>query len=361
MRGWPASLSFPNIGRGPLGTCNKHREPPAVAAANTVTLANGRQFSAPAGTSLLEAARQAGLVLPHSCRSGACGACRVGLVSGAVQLVPGTMPRADAPADAAGVLTCVSAACSDLVLDAEDLGPAANLPVRTWPARIARLERLAPDVLRVLLRLPPGADFSFLPGQYLRLAGPGGHRRSYSMAAAPVAGAPVELHVRAVAGGALSQYWFGQAREGDLLRFDGPHGTAFLRDVAGRQVVCLATGTGIAPIKAMLEALWRLPAERQPRALHLLWGGRVPAHLYWTPPDGTPPWFSFTPVLSRAGAGWTGARGHVQNVLLAMVPDLRGAVAHVCGAPAMVDDARQRLVAAGIAPRDCHADAFVSA
>lgn len=325
-----------------------------------ITLANHKQFKGPPTLSLLDAARAAGLVLDHGCRTGRCGSCRVQVLSGRTQTLIEDTLLSDEERAAGWVLSCACAAASDLSLDVEDLGAAAALTVKTLPARIASLGRVAEDVICLNLRLPPGSRLDYLPGQYIDVIGPGGVRRSYSLAAAPREDAQLALHVRRVEGGVMSAYWFERAALNDLLRLEGPHGSCFLRKVAGRDLVFLATGTGIAPLKAMLESLCALPAAQQPRSLHLLWGGRVPADHYWTP-AAMPAWFRYTPVLSRADTAWTGARGHVQDVLLAQTPDLRGVAAYACGSPAMVEAARRQLCAAGMAPRDFHADAFVSA
>ena len=106
---------------------------------------------------------------------------------------------------------------TDLSLDVEDLGGFALPEAKTLPCRINCIDKQAPDVVRVVLRLPPTTHFSFIPGQYIDVIGPGGVRRSYSLANACVADKQLELHIRAVEGGAMSQYWFGQAKANDLL------------------------------------------------------------------------------------------------------------------------------------------------
>lgn len=262
--------------------------------------------------------------------------------------------------EAGWIYSCVTAAATDLELDVEDLGALADIEVKTLPARIAALDGPAPYVLRLHLRLPPSSRFRYLAGQYINLIGAGGVRRSYSIANAPAEGAPLELHVRRVPGGQLSRYWFEQAAVNDLLRFEGPHGSFYLRDVRGQDLILLATGTGIAPIKALLEELQRRPQAERPRSVRLLWGGRVPADLYWSPPDyGFA--LAYIPVLSRADEAWTGARGHVQDVLLATEPELANAAVYACGSMAMIDSARAACVAAGLPARRFLSDAFVSA
>jgi CDP-4-dehydro-6-deoxyglucose reductase len=333
-------------------------------AAAVATLANGKTFEAPADRSLLDAAQAAGLVLEHSCRSGRCGSCKARLVSGRVVALQPDLSLTAAEQAQGWRLTCTSAAAGDVSLDIEDLGLPADLKPRTLPCRIASLQRLAPDVLRVELRLPPNAGFHHLSGQSIDVIAAGGLRRSYSLANAGngadtgASDGPLELHIRQVPGGQLSRYWFEQAKPGDLLRFEGPRGTFFLRDVAGLDLVFLATGTGIAPVKAMLAGLAQAPAQARPRSLRLLWGGRSAADLYWQPAAGGMA-LDYTPVLSRPHDGWDGARGHVQDVLLQAPPDWTHSAVYACGSAAMVAGARAALRAAGLPARRFFADAFV--
>ncbi|MBS0448194.1 MAG: 2Fe-2S iron-sulfur cluster binding domain-containing protein [Proteobacteria bacterium] len=322
----------------------------------TVTLANDKRFEAAAGVAILDAARTAGIVLEHSCRTGRCGSCKTPVRQGrTIPLFPEAgLTRQER--DAGMILTCARSATEDVVIDTEDL-PGGDIAVKTLPCRIDALERLAPDVLRVRLRLPPTAALRYLPGQSIDVIGREGLRRSYSIANAPTADGKLELHIRQVDGGAFSRYWFDAAKAGDLLRLEGPLGTFFLRDAAGLDLVFLATGTGIAPVKAMLEDLAARPADAQPRSVRLLWGGRVRGDLYWQPQH---PGLAYTPVLSRADAAWDGARGHVQDVLLQSPPDWSRAAVYACGSEAMIAGARERLVAAGLAPRRFLYDAFTS-
>jgi CDP-4-dehydro-6-deoxyglucose reductase len=209
---------------------------------------------------------------------------------------------------------------------------------------------------------------AWLPGQHVTVIAPDGVRRAYSVANAPArngAAPHIELQVRRVPGGAFSGWWFNSARPNDLLRLQGPQGSFVLGDVASVPLLLLATGTGIAPIKALLEQLAALPAAAQPARIDLYWGGRVQTDLYWDPwsvpqPQSSP--LRFTPVLSRATAAWDGARGHVQDAALADIglhADLRRHQVYACGSPDMVAAARAALQAAGLPTAHFHADAFV--
>lgn len=324
-----------------------------------ITLPSGRQFAADDNEAILDAALRAGLTLEHSCRSGRCSSCKTQVGSGHTIALHDESGLSVAEREAGWILSCVRRATTDTTLKGvQDLGDVRLIPARTWPCRIQVLEKLAPDVVRVVLRLPPTSDFLFYPGQYIDLIGPGGVRRSYSVANAPRADKLVELHIREVPGGALSAYWFGQAKVNDLLRLHGPLGTFFLRGAAGLHLAFLATGTGIAPVKAMLEGLQSLPQEQRPASISVYWGGRTSADLYWAP-EGIDVEHRFVPVLSRAGADWSGARGHVQQMLLAEAPDLSRTLVYACGSDAMIHGAREALLAAGLPEQRFHADAFV--
>lgn len=309
---------------------------------------------------MLDAARSAGLVLEHSCRTGRCGTCKARVLQGRTQAIGDESGLSENDRAAGFVLTCTSAAIDDVHLDIEDVSLLADFPSRTTPCRIDSLERLASDVMRVVLRFPPKGSPKYLPGQYIDVIGSAGIRRSYSIANTPVADGKIELHIRQVASGAMSTYWFGAAKSNDLLRVEGPKGTFFLRDVANLDLVFLATGTGIAPVKAMLEGLSQRVALGMPRSVTILWGGRHVEDIYWKPHifDLMAP--IFIPVLSRAPEDWQGARGHVQRVLMQRQPDWQNTVVYACGSQAMIDTASVELVTAGLSSKRFYSDAFVS-
>lgn len=327
---------------------------------HTVTISSGKTYEAKAGETLLDAALRQGVVLDYSCRTGRCSSCKGRVRAG--ETVAGHDELGLSAEDKAHgfILTCVREACGPVELEIEDLGNIALPEARTLPCRIQSIERLASDVVRVVLRLPPTSALDFLPGQYVDVIAAEGLRRSYSMANAPRADKQVELHIREVPDGAMSRYWFHQAKVNDLLRLRGPLGTFFLRGHAGKDLVLLATGTGIAPVKAILEGLRTAAADSQPRSVTVYWGGRHPEDLYWQPAGFEAlPRFRFLPVLSRAGDDWTGARGHVQDAMLGDHAYLADTVVYACGSDAMIHGAQAKLHAAGLPDRQFHSDAFV--
>jgi CDP-4-dehydro-6-deoxyglucose reductase len=232
------------------------------------------------------------------------------------------------------------------------------------PARNDSLLLLSPDVMRIELRLPPRNAFRFLAGQYIDVTSPSGASRSYSVASDAANPDRVELQVRRVDGGVLSDYWFERAKLNDLLRFNGPRGTFYLRPCEGQDLVFLATGTGIAPILSMLRQVAAMPVASRPRSVALYWGGRH-AHDLYLDAGGALPGLRYVPVLSRGDAGWAGARGHVQDVLVhdvahGIAPALAGAVVYACGSDAMIHGARRLLTDNGLPATRFHSDAFVS-
>jgi CDP-4-dehydro-6-deoxyglucose reductase, E3 len=326
---------------------------------HTISLPSGKNFLMESGVSILDGAARQSISLPYSCKTGRCRTCKCKVIDGETEALQEEVGLSVTEKAEGWILSCVRTVLTDLSLDLEDLGELALPDHKTLPCRINSLDKVAPDVLRVMLRLPPTAEFKFIPGQYINLMRNGGVRRSYSLANSRFDGKQLELHIRAVNGGVMSQYWFKHAKVNDLLHLSGPHGTFCLRDIAGLDLIFLATGTGIAPVKAILESIVDVAVEKLPRSVTVLWGGRTPQDLYFDVAAWIPGHFNFVPVLSRADEQWTGARGHVQQVLLTLLPDLRHAAVYACGSDVMIRDAQITLTAAGLAGHRFYSDAFV--
>ncbi len=257
------------------------------------------------------------------------------------------------------ILTCCRSALSDLELDVDDLGDIAEIQPKTLPCRIDSIDMVAADVVKIILRTPPNNTLRYIAGQYIDVIGKEGVRRSYSLANAQREDGKLELHVRHVPQGVMSQYWFGGAQSNDLLRLEGPLGTFSLRNAKPSNLIFLATGTGIAPVKAMLETLATESQQLAGKCIYIYWGGRTESDLYWSPQllqlD-----LNFIPVLSRADAQWAGRTGYVQDALLADSIDLADSVVYACGSDAMIHSAREQLLAVGLPYKNFYSDAFVS-
>jgi len=318
----------------------------------------GKAFSQSGGQTLLDAAAKSGIGLPYSCKTGRCSTCKSKVLSGQSVATVDELGLTSEEKALGFILSCVRSALSDMLIEVEDLGDQVIPEVKTLPTRISSLVKLAPDVISVKLRFPPNTSFTYLAGQHVDVIGPHGIRRSYSIANAPVLANQLQLHIRAVQSGAMSQYWFGQAKVNDLLRINGPFGSFFIRPLTGLHLIFLATGTGIAPVKAMLEQLATDPLERQPLSATLYWGGREPQDLYADPTQWNPS-LHYVPVLSRAFDDWTGARGRVQHSLLCAKPYLANTVVYACGSDAMIQSAKALLTQAGLPTNRFYSDAFV--
>ena len=325
----------------------------------TVTLSTGRAFAADPAVSILDAARQAGVTLEYSCRTGRCGICKAPVVSGETTII---RPEDESltPDEAAQglILTCCRAATGDVTLDIEPLDRLAGLEIKTMPARVVSVDRLAPDIVKVVLKTPPTSPMRFLAGQYVDVIAEG-VRRSYSLANAPRGDNLLELIVKRYAGGVMSAFWFERAKANDLLRIEGPFGTFFLRDEAPRDIAFLATGTGIAPVKALLEELATDPARAARHRLSVFWGNREAESFCWDP-VGLGLDVGFHHLLSGTDAAWGGARGYVQEAAIHHGIDPENTVVYACGSTAMIASARAALIARGLSPKRFFSDAFVS-
>jgi CDP-4-dehydro-6-deoxyglucose reductase len=210
-----------------------------------------------------------------------------------------------------------------------------------------------------VLRLPPNNTLKILSGQYIDVMGPDNLRRSYSIANYFVQGGKIELHIRKVENGKMSHYWFDNAKANDLLRIEGPHGTFCLRDKPQSKIIFLATGTGMAPIKSLLEDLDQHPELLDGKKLSVYWGGRTQDDIYWQPQMENIV-FDFFPVLSRADESWKGLRGYVQDQVVHAHAQMQDCVVYACGSPQMIDSANRLFATKGLGARNFLSDAFVS-
>ncbi len=320
---------------------------------------SGHKFTVEAEQTVLSAALDAGFALPYGCRNGACGACKGKILAGQVDygdIQPGSLSDEDRHRGLA--LFCSAKPKSDLVIEVKEVGAAKDIPVKTLPCRIERMERLADDVMQLFLKLPSNERLQFLPGQYIDFLLKDGKRRSFSLANAPEEDALLELHVRRVAGGEFTEHVFNAMQVKDIMRINGPLGSFFLRE-SDKPAIFLATGTGFAPIKSILSHAFHHGIDRP---LVLYWGARTLQDMYlaelasqWQQLHGN---FTFIPVLSQAGADWPGRTGYVQDAVLADFANLTGYQVYACGSPAMVDAARKACLGHGLPEDEFFSDAF---
>ena len=329
---------------------------------------SGRSFTAQAGETLLTAAIRAGVGLPYGCKDGACGSCKCKKIEGTV--VHGEhQPKAlSAQEEADGfVLTCCGVAHSNVLLESRQVTDESAYPIKKMPVRVLSFEKKSHDVMQVRLQLPANDTFRYHAGQYVEFLLAGGDRRAYSMANAPHTQADrpgLELHIRYMAGGKFTEHVFGALKEKDILRIEGPYGSFFLREDSDKPMILLASGTGFAPIKALLEQL-QFKGSTRPATLY--WGGRRPHDLYmdaWVRERlADMPQLRYVPVVSDAlpEDGWSGRTGFVHQAVLDDFADLSGHQVYACGAPIVVDLARDSYIAQRALPaEEFFADAFTS-
>ncbi len=335
----------------------------------TVTVQpSGRSFQVEPDETILAAAIRQGVGLPYGCKDGACGSCKCRLLDGAVTLGEHQSKALGLDEEAAGfTLACQALPLSDVILEARTVPGAGEFPARKMPTRVMRIERPAHDVALLTMQLPAGDPLRYRAGQYVEFILRDGARRSYSMANAPHMQGDkpmIELHVRHLEGGVFTDHVFGAMKEKDILRIEGPFGTFFIREDSDKPIVLLASGTGFAPIKAIIEDL-RFKGSKRPAVLY--WGCRSRRDLYlhdWALQAAAEmPSLRYVPVLSepRVEDGWGGRTGFVHHALMHDLPDLSGHQVYACGVPAMVEAAQRDLVERCSLPADeFYADAFTS-
>ncbi len=332
---------------------------------HTITLQpSGQQFQVEDGEAVLTAALRQGFVLPYGCKNGACGSCKGKILSGSVDYgVYQAKVLTEAEKTQGKALFCQARPRTDLVLEARAIGATKDIQIKKLPCRVQKLERLADDVMVLQIKLPANEKLVFLAGQFIEFLLKDGSRRSFSIANPPHDAALLELHVRRVAGGQFTDHVFQTMKERDILRCEGPLGTFFLREDSDKPVVFVASGTGFAPIKAVIEHMLHKGIARP---MTLYWGGRRPKDLYmnalaesWAARHA----LTYVPVVSEAlpEDQWSGRTGFVHRAVIEDFPDLSGCQVYACGVPVMVDAARKDFIATCRLPEDeFYADSFTT-
>lgn len=332
---------------------------------------SGKTFSVEADETVLEAALRQSINLPYGCKNGACGSCKGRLLTG--KITHGDHSQsALSPADetAGATLLCCAHPQTDLLIEVREVQGGGDIPVRKVPCRINTIKFASDDVAILQLQLPASERFQFLAGQYLEFLLKDNKRRAYSIASAPHEEGPLELHIRHLPGGLFTDPLFGQTADGkqikekDILRFEGPLGSFFLREDSKKPIIFLASGTGFAPIKAMLTSIQNKKIDRE---IHFYWGGRRPKDLYMDSLcqefTHTIPGFHYIPVISEAlpEDGWQGRTGFVHRAVMHDFSDLSSYQVYACGAPIVIAAARTDFVKECRLPEEeFFADSFTS-
>lgn len=304
-------------------------------------------------TNLLDDALSSSLPLEHSCKTGDCGVCSAEVLSGSVENENGEIVTAGR------ILVCQSKATSDTTLQAQYYPELAQIKRQTLPCKISSIDYCLDDVVVLKLRFPPTAQFDYRPGQYIDLSYKG-VKRSYSIANATSQSKEIELHIRKVPDGKMSKLIFGEIKENQLMRIEGPKGTFFVRD-SNRPLILMATGTGIAPIKAIVEDLVN---RKDTRNVHIYWGMRYAEEIYCKALES----FSrehkhieFTPVLSRESSAGNFYEGYVQDAVLNRFSCLEGFDVYACGSLDMIEQSKRVFEKKQLPLQAFYSDAFTPA
>jgi CDP-4-dehydro-6-deoxyglucose reductase len=322
-----------------------------------INLKNDIHFLCASEDTILNGAQKETITLDHSCKTGRCQSCKAKVISGtSIATVDETGLSAEDKAKGF-ILTCVRTPSSDLTLDVEDLSSYSIEQIKTLPSKVDKITLISSNVIELQLRIPPNTSFRYLSGQYINII-KGDYKRSYSIANSN-SNSNLVFFIKNYEGGKFSSYLFNEAKINDLLRIEGPIGTFFYRNTPKKNIIFLATGTGIAPVKAILEQFDENNSEVKDKNIYLFFGGRLEEDLFWIPNFNTIQ-VHFIPVLSRSKSDWEGAKGYVQDIVLSTGIDLSDSVLYACGSENMIRDSRILLTNNGLSDDVFYSDAFIS-
>ena len=324
---------------------------------------SGHEFWVEAGKTILDAALGEGnCLLPYGCRNGTCGTCMGKILAGEVTYGDTVLTGISAHEQAEGnALLCQAMPRSDLIVEAREINATQCITPRTLPCRVVGMQKLAPDVMRLYLKLPASERLQFLAGQYISFLLRDGRRRDFSLATPPHADEYLEIHVRRVPGGRFTDFVFSDLREKAILRLQGPLGSFFLREDSLRPIIMVAGGTGFAPIKSMLEHAFYIGITRP---IHLYWGARARRDLYqhelaetWAEKHAN---FRYTPVLSEPHPEdhWEGRVGLVHQAAATDYPDMSPHEVYMSGPPPMIEAGKAAFSAQGLPREHLYYDSF---
>ncbi|NOX28410.1 MAG: CDP-6-deoxy-delta-3,4-glucoseen reductase [Gammaproteobacteria bacterium] len=312
-------------------------------------------FDVGSDESIVDAAHRQGVHLPYSCRDGSCGTCKGKVISGEVKHDHYSAQALSETELGSGMaLFCQARACSDLVLEVD----LSNPDIQRLPSRVDQIDHLAHDVMRLFLKLPEGKKLNYIAGQYIDIILSDGRHRTYSIAGAPREDGMIELHIRNVEGGRFSDFVFHHLEQKTILRIEGPMGAFYLRQDSPRPMLLVAGGTGLAPIKAIIEAAQQAGDTRE---IVLYWGVRSKRDLYFQ--EAVEQWaehehFSYIPVLSEPDEDWQGRSGFVHQAVMEDINNIAQYDVYAAGPPIMVSSARSSFLEAGLPETQIFHDAF---
>ncbi len=316
-----------------------------------------RRISAPAGSNLLDVMRENGVPVSHSCMAGRCGTCRCKVLSGEVtEHAPVETRPANGGTPGHYVLACQATVSGDCVIEVPEPDEVVVHPARTLKGTVTAFEPLCHDVR--MLRLRPSKPLEFSPGQYTQLQFAPEVARPYSLAGV-TADDELEYHIRIVPRGRVTQYIESQVQVGDSVKISGPLGTSYLRRRHQGPMLCVAGGTGLAPMLSIVRGALE---GGMPNPIHLYFGARAQRDVYGEERLAAlaerHPNFRYEIVLSAPEAKSGYRHGLVTEAVTESLPQLHGWRAYLAGPPVMVEAASLLAIQRGVAPEHVYADAF---
>ncbi|PLZ00578.1 naphthalene 1,2-dioxygenase [Burkholderia sp. WAC0059] len=314
----------------------------------------GQSIDCAPGDNLLDTLRRAAVPISYSCSAGRCGTCRCRVVSGTLNA------SADADGSAPGtVLACQATLTGDCTIEIPEPDEVVVHPARIVKGTVVSIDAPVHDVR--IVRFGTNRPLSFSPGQYATVQFAPGCERPYSMASIEN-DALLEFHIRIVPGGAASSHVAHALKPGDTARISGPLGTSYLRRKHDGPIVCVAGGTGLAPVLSIVRGTLEAGSARP---VHLYFGVRSEDDLYGAPQLAELQRRYPNLVVHTVVANGPVQEGHRGGLVPAALEidwpasdALAGMRAYVCGSPPMVDAVRTVLAAKGLPDGHCYADAF---
>ena len=308
---------------------------------------SGESFTCKPGETILRAGLAAGFAMPYECASGSCSSCKGRLVAGAVEHIwadaTGLTERDRRKGDR--ILCCQALPegdCTVQVRLGQVEGAREEPPPAAFTATVETLQRPIPSVIAFSCR--PEQPVPFLPGQYVLLQVPGGQRRAYSMANTEAE--TLDFVVKEKPGGHASCYLFDDLAAGDTVSLEGPYGRAYLRIPPEREIVCVAGGSGLAPMLSVIEGALARPDAP---GIRLFFGANTAEELFMVEEmqalAAAHDRFSLTLAVRDGAPG--AASGLVGDVALAAMENLDDCDFYMAGPPGLIDALLRPLMKSG--------------
>jgi ferredoxin-NAD(P)+ reductase (naphthalene dioxygenase ferredoxin-specific) len=314
-----------------------------------------RVLQVAAGANLLETLRAHEVPISYSCMAGRCGTCRCKVVSGQL-FETGRVSKITNPGEDDYILACTTVLTENCEIEIPEPDEVVTHPARIIKATVTAIKSATHDIR--ILRLKPAKPLSFSPGQYASLQFTPEHIRPYSMASL-CTDEELVFHIRRVPDGRVSSYVFDELKPGDSVRVSGPLGTAYLRNQHQGPMLCVAGGTGLAPILSILRGAIDAGMDNP---IYLYFGVRSPDDIYGLDKlkllqsSNTNLKLQVVVTTDEHDSGLR--TGLVTEAIAQDFADFSGWRAYVCGAPPMVEATAALIKQRGIEPHHVYADAF---